>query len=203
MRPMCFSFWGPLPAHSSPLCHHLCLHRNRRSRVLSLTPLRHVYNHRAPPLVGGLFIALSYASHWSPGLLCTLSDEQSRNYLFWGCTTVSIRIKASTKESNMLLLFKRAYKPHLKVVARLVNSSGRVVDARAAGSGIVLSHARSPVKWLLMTLRLPESFLSFTWKDNIRWKTLITSQNYTTLSSEYFLLLICVWGAIITFFMHL
>lgn len=62
----------------------------------------------------------------------------------------------------MLLLFKWAYKPHLKVVARLVNRSGRVVHARAAVSGIVLSHARSPVKWLLTTLRLPESFLSFT-----------------------------------------
>lgn len=61
----------------------------------------------------------------------------------------------------MLLPFKWAYKPHFKRVVCLVNCGGRVVRARTKVFGIVLSHAKSLVKWLLTTLSLPDGFLFF------------------------------------------
>lgn len=72
-----------------------------------------------------------------------------------------IRMKVSTKGGNLLLPFKWAYKAHFKRVVCLVNCSGRVVRARTKVFGIVLSNAKSLLKWLLTTMSLPDGFLFF------------------------------------------
>lgn len=61
----------------------------------------------------------------------------------------------------MLLPVKWAYKAHFKRVIYLVNCSGRVVRDRTKVCGIVLSNAKSLVKWLLTTLSLSNGLLFF------------------------------------------
>lgn len=145
----------------SPLCFHLCFHR-------SLHP--DFFGACAPPqgspLVEGVGVGGSSMPclTWvikNPGLLCALWGEWSLGCLFWGCTIASIRMKVSTKGGNMLLPVKWAYKAHFKRVICLVNCSGRVVRARTKVCGIVLSNAKSLVKWLLTTLSLPNGLLFF------------------------------------------
>lgn len=69
----------------------------------------------------------------------------------------------------------------------LVNCNESAPHARTKVLGIVLHNVKSLVKWILTVARLPDSFWSLKWKDNVTLGALIIS-----LSSEYFLLLICV-----------